>query len=349
MNKDPYYDVRAISNSSLNYFDPLKGGNPRYYKRYLDGNLESEDSPSLRLGTMIHMAILEPELIEIECSKVPGPKARVVIDKLFEEMTIAEVTDFSADNLALALEMYSHVIPDDYYSSRTTESKINTLVKEGAEYWAFMVVNRDKTIVDPATYAQIMGCRDSLMAHPIAKKLLNDMYLSSHEKSENELAIFYDTTVSLSLNDANDFDAAVKLPLKCKLDRVIFDHTKKTMKLVDLKTTRSGLGKFAETIGKHDYDRQMAFYTAALLEQYPDYSLDGVYIVAVQTNKEYPVEVFRISPNMLLEGQERVNALLEELAYHWHTNTWDWSQQTDRNLIVLLDSRDDAPVHEPYV
>ena len=41
-----YFDIKAVSNSSLNYIDPESGGNPRLFRKFLDGQLDEKPSKS---------------------------------------------------------------------------------------------------------------------------------------------------------------------------------------------------------------------------------------------------------------------------------------------------------------
>ena len=60
-----YFDIKAVSNSSLNYIDPESGGNPRLFRKFLDGQLEQKSSKSFEIGTLIHEELLEPGKLDI--------------------------------------------------------------------------------------------------------------------------------------------------------------------------------------------------------------------------------------------------------------------------------------------
>lgn len=56
-----YRAAEGISKSALDYIAPPR--TPAHYKAYIDGLLRVETTPAMRLGSMIHRAILEPETV----------------------------------------------------------------------------------------------------------------------------------------------------------------------------------------------------------------------------------------------------------------------------------------------
>lgn len=56
-----YRAAEGISKSALDYIAPPR--TPAHYKAYIDGLLRVETTPAMRIGQMIHRAILEPETV----------------------------------------------------------------------------------------------------------------------------------------------------------------------------------------------------------------------------------------------------------------------------------------------
>lgn len=332
-----YFDIKAISNSSLNYIDPVTGGNPRYFRKFLDGDLEEKPSSSFEIGTLIHEELLEPGKLDIITEATPGPKTQDIIQALFnrlyaeippEEIPVTELDTYSE-------ETWQAVIPSDFYPKYTLQTKINRIVKDGGEYWKCLCTSAGKLIVDPATYHIVNGCVESIKMHPVANALVCELGFNNYDESIEELEITFDLPWEIE-------NQTVTLPIKAKLDRVLFNHEHKQIGLVDLKTTRSPLGRFEETVGKYNYHRQLAFYCMCLNEKYPDYKVTEVFIVAVQTNKEYPADVFRIDDTYLYDGESRYTELLHRCAFHLARNNWGTSMETQLNMInnLVLDQYD---------
>ena len=58
-----YRAAEGISKSALDYVAPPR--TPAHYKAYIDGLLRVETTPAMKLGQMIHRAILEPDALEV--------------------------------------------------------------------------------------------------------------------------------------------------------------------------------------------------------------------------------------------------------------------------------------------
>ena len=111
-----YFDIKAVSNSSLNYIDPESGGNPRLFRKFLDGQLDEKPSKSFEIGTLIHEELLEPGKLDIVPDNTPGPKTQDIIDALWSRL-YEDVDRNNAELLALDTldpDTWQAVMPDDY-------------------------------------------------------------------------------------------------------------------------------------------------------------------------------------------------------------------------------------------
>lgn len=318
-----YFDIPAISNSALGHIDPLNGGNPKQFRKYMDGLIE-ESSSGFQLGTLVHQMILEPETIEMEPTNVPGPKVKEIIDKLFAIMR--EEYPGLTDHFSLEESIEKINIDDmlvDFYKSRSLQSKHATLIKDGSEYWFALCQAADKTLVSPDVFRQVHECMDSITSHDLAKFLLIGGDDGEWDEALNEAEITWKEEWQLTMDEP-----PVELDMKAKLDRILINHETKKIALVDLKTTRSPLGKFHDTVIKYEYHRQLAFYQFALSRAYPEYTIDTAYIIAIQTNKSYPCEVFLIDESYLEIGWNRACQLINRVCFHTQLGNWNTSQES---------------------
>lgn len=327
-----YFDIKAISNSSLNYIDPVKGGNPRYFKKFLDGQLEERPSKSFEIGTLIHEELLEPGKLDIVPDAVPGPKTQDIIQALFvrlygdlapEDVPVVDLDTFNEDTLAA-------VIPDDFYPKYTLQTKINRILKDGSDYWKCICTSAGKMIVDPATYYTVQGCVESIKMHESANEFIIGNGFGRFDEGQQEVEITFDT-------EWQTYDGlTVDLPIKAKVDRILLNHTDKTINLVDLKTTSKPLGRFEEAFEQYSYYRQLAYYRYCLTQAFPEYKVTECFIVAVQTNKEYPCEVFKVDSSWINHGVSEMNSLLDRVAYHMAHGNWGNSMETQMGMIQSL-------------
>jgi exodeoxyribonuclease VIII len=58
-----YRAAEGISKSALDYVAPPR--TPAHFKAYIDGLFKTETTPAMRLGQMIHRAILEPDALDV--------------------------------------------------------------------------------------------------------------------------------------------------------------------------------------------------------------------------------------------------------------------------------------------
>lgn len=332
-----YFDIKAVSNSSLNYIDPESGGNPRLFRKFLDGQLDEKPSKSFEIGTLIHEELLEPGKLDIVPDSTPGPKTQDIIDALWNRL----YQDVEQDNIdllelsELSNETWEAVIPADFYPKYTLQTKVNRIVREGSDYWKALYSNQGKKIVDPATWHIVQGCIESINLHPVAKELITGDGFGEYDEALAETEITFD--VQWAAEGENE----VTVPIKAKLDRILINHRDKRITLVDLKTTSKALGRFEETVAMYHYYRQLAWYRMCLQTAYPEYTVDDCYIVAVQTNKEYPSDVYKIDESYLRAGIKEYETLLDRIAFHMSRNNWGNAMETQMGCIHNLVLPDD--------
>ena len=331
-----YFDIKAVSNSSLNYIDPETGGNPRLFRKFLDGQLDEKPSKSFEIGTLIHEELLEPGKLDIVPDNTPGPKTQDILDALWvrlyqdvpeEDMAAMDRTVSLSD---LGEGTWESVIPADFYPKYGLQTKINRIVKDGTDYWKALFSHRGKKIVDPATWHIVQGCIESIKMHGAAEQLICQQGFGTFDEAMEEMEITFDIQWPGSDNDF------VTIPIKAKIDRVLFDHENKHITLVDLKTTSKPIGRFEETVAMYHYHRQLAWYRMCLETAYPDYRVTECYIVAVQTNKEYPAEVFKIDESYLTVGVEEYEQHLDRIGFHLSCGNWGNSMETQQGMIQNL-------------
>ena len=332
-----YFDIKAVSNSSLSYIDPESGGNPRLFRKFLDGQLDETPSKSFEIGTLIHEELLEPGKLDIVPSATPGPKTQEIIDALWHRLyqDVDEIGDTPLDLETMSEETWESVIPQDFYPKYTLQTKINRIVRDGGMYWKALYSTQGKKIVDPATYHIVQGCVESIKLHEPANELICRAGFNKFNETKEEMEITFD----MQWPAENDME--VTIPVKAKIDRVLMDHDQKSITLVDLKTTSKPLGRFEETVAMYRYYRQLAWYRMCLMTAYPDYTVDECYIVAVQTNKEYPADVFKIDESYLRAGVREYENLLDRIAFHMNRANWGNSMETQQGCIHNLVLPDD--------
>ena len=65
-----YHAIKALSNSSLSV---LKRSPTEFYKRFITGEMKSQESEAMLLGSAVHMLALEPERFDAQYVVIHGP------------------------------------------------------------------------------------------------------------------------------------------------------------------------------------------------------------------------------------------------------------------------------------
>jgi hypothetical protein len=307
-----YLQSKKISNSSLSYINPEQGGSPRKFKDYLDGNLEHLETPSLYAGSTIHKFILEPDTFAISDVERPSDTIVKIIDKVYE-ITRAEMdTDLNSNKEYI----FGSAKEFNYGQSWKPDTLIKKIIEQGNDYYNFLLRADGKTCIDAKMASVLTAVSDSLKNNKKASELL-------FGEGENEKELYWGPNCTY----------------KSKIDRVAkCDCGDHEYHLVDLKTTSKSVEFFRSSFDYYHYDRQMAFYYDALVDQNIG-PLGEVYIIAVETTGYYQTRVFEISPELLIEGRKKYKDLLDRIA--WHKDRGDWSDRREileGNKVTILNN-----------
>lgn len=303
-----YFNRDEISNSDLNLFDK----SPLLFKLKKDKLLESVTSKSLELGTLIHMAILEPE-----------------------NFIVADISKPTTSMLKYIETLYSTKNKDKAYIAsgyKISQERVEAKMKdvENLEYYKFLQRAEGKLVLSEKEREIVDGIDKATHSNRTAYKFLYDT--SKGYESFNELEVFFTL-------------GGVKC--KSKIDRLLIDKENKRVWLIDLKTTSKPLygkcNRISETgILKHDwhvtgfpasiltynYHRQAVFYSHAVrafLEQNgynsDEYKLSP-YIIAVAIYPPYECVVYEIPTDWFVDAELEIAESLFNYTVCRDSNIW---------------------------
>lgn len=311
--KIPYYeDNTRISNSAIGWY--LAKG-PSYLKAKLDGEIVDTPTSQMKLGTMIHMAILQPEEFNdhyymANISKYPASdKAKQFCDKLINS---TELIEFDALKKAY-LETYStYGLTQEKILQRATE--LAALYKDYID--ALKGVN-GREIVNAYERNMLSKIKNNLDNHEGWK------FLSCWEN-----AAYFDTTYKVYKEFHINWEWD-NVPCKSLIDMCVFNFQAKNIFLVDLKTT-SHIGEFRKSIDTYDYFRQLCFYRMALqwyiqneLNDDPNEWDITCYIVAIDTQFNNGIRVFEIHRSLIDEKEPIIKDVLKQIRFYMASNNWE--------------------------
>lgn len=324
--KDPYYGIKAVSSSSLKYIDPKDGGSPQKFKAFLEGTLSEERKSHLIRGTLIHMSMLEPEKFIIADVMKPAAALGDIADTF-----LIQSMELNDENILNTIRAFN------WQNNWKDETVVKKFKESGAmEYVEYMLKNMEsgKIAMDKSTGTTVDACKTSLTMNPQTNYILKDIDEDPRYLCFNEKEVVWEDTF---------FGA--KLRIKAKLDKLIVDLEERKFTIVDVKTTGKPISLFHKSFEEYRYPRQMKFYYGAAKEimkslGYGDFTLDKVYIAAVETSDFHTSQLFDVTP-YLKHSNGEIRDLLKRIAHH--TNTGDWINSMERiegNGVIVLSPED---------
>ena len=319
-----YFNDPAISNSDLGV---LKDS-PWYFRLYKDKKTETITADHFELGTLIHLAILEPELFVVASIDKPGGMMGKFID-VYVECGMNE----EAEKEAYKRSGFKYPIA-------TVLKKLQD--KDNKKYIDFIQKNHGKLLLTKAQKWTISNVEKGIQRNPTAF----DMLFSNDEINcdvHNELELY---------------GLLEGVKIKGKIDKLVIDNENKVIRLIDLKSTSSapyfrvkkvqdtgemtidyqGTGFFNSFKG-WSYYRQMAFYKTLVAENFKElfetYAFE-CYMVPVNTKMSYDCSIVQVSDEWLEYGRKEAEELI--FRYKEHTKEGQWMYpilDSNKGLIKL--------------
>ena len=312
-----YHNIKKVSNSSLSWLQI----SAKYFNEKFNEGIDDEFEPSyFKKGRSIHEYILEPKEFDKHYIFLEYETPKSKQQKDFCESFARQRKDLKNDKLIRAYKKA--------YNTKETDSKILDKAKQLEKTFKGYI----KYIKIKPLYAEILSESMMLKLNEVRKEVL--VHKKAKELFHNELHNTFGNTDKLFIQNELQIEWEHPLGVECKsmLDRVVIDHEKKLIQLIDIKTT-SKLNKFKESFDEYQYYRQMTFYWMALqwyFEKKLQLKMDDyekeTYIVAISTSKLTEIKVFKIKDKQLTDGFSEIDKLMIDLSWHFKNNKWDYSR-----------------------
>jgi hypothetical protein len=274
------------------------------------------------------MYLLEPEEFKKAYVTLDYEKPRGEVQNNFCTYVASILKDKpDTDIKILCTDAYTSCYKADKKSYEKITEESSKLYQSLQDYIRFLVYNETKEVISFSTLKFLQETKRVVKEHKLASTLMIEDPFGS-EKHYNEQFILWEFSKATIDGES--------LIVKSTIDKLIIDHEKKIIKLVDLKTTND-LAEFDTSFKAHDnYKVQLACYWFAVetffRDNFPDKNINEysreTYLVAIQTKnlyKDYPVncEVYSISEKTLSEGLDYIEKALPDIAWHFENNLWE--------------------------
>lgn len=294
---------------------------PKHFYNKVNKLEEEEESASLALGSLVHLAILEPHKFIVSKIDKPTGKLGLFCDAKLEGLS---------DEDALVKATYK----------QSLETVLAGYEKSGKAYVEERLNNPDALFIDSSTKFKIDKCTQSIYNHAQASKLL------LNEDSLNELELLWEK------------DGIKK---KGKVDKLILSdlETKNIVYNVDVKTTSSNIyelpTKISNTYNIEDdfkiksksymssfinygYYRQLAMYDEGIKDYiYNKYNkeVEVIHLHVVINTISFDTLVYKFDDYWLELGEKELKTLIENYKWHKETNYWEAPKQFIDGIIKV--------------
>lgn len=333
-----YFKLDAASNSLLSKVKR----SPAHAKEAMDN--PADPTPSMRLGSLMHTLVLEPEKFEeryhVASDTDPSaPRKQVVQDMIvaiseekFSELFHVDEGDAPRKPTGATMTVAQCLIDGDQkkaeehaeqlrgkdqleraqeYAKHVVKIGSRTVVSQdeliqAKNYHAYLQHIGGKEVITEDILEAGKGMAESVLAHPAAAKLL--------AKGKAEVTITWEQQ---------------GVPCKARCDFI-----NDLGYIVDLKsTTDASVNEFNRSIAKYGYHRQEAFYVdgyTAALGKPPK----GFIFVCVENKPPYAVGVYALDMAGEEKGREEIADLLE--TYKLCKETGVWPAYSDKVEVIEL-------------
>lgn len=321
---DPYYDIKAVSNSALQHINPEQGGSPAKFKQHWDGKLPGLKTSALEFGNLAHLAVLEPHLLNYVVDKTNTPdKIRDIVKEVFNVATSqVDMFDLDKPTTVGAFESYYPAIisaceKHSYGATWKEETRLNKVMEKGGSYFSLLAESKDsgKFVITSAQEERLNHVITGVTNDPLGVTFMTT------DSSDKDVEFFHEKEVVWE-------EENYSFPLKGKLDRLRVDHVNREFTVMDLKTTGKSLAEFSDSFEKYHYARQVAAYEIAAArwcKQEFGYKYKPSHrhvILAVETRGDYRAGKFIIKRSTINAGREEYLSLLDRLQHHFETGDW---------------------------
>lgn len=213
-------------------------------------------------------------------------KVKLVVEKVAElvqpsflETNILELQHYQEEILSACVEL-------EYQSNWKPETKVNSILEKGSEYFELLQLSKLYTILSSEEYSIVQSCVDRLLNGKYTSHLFNGQLLF-------QIPLYFQKD---------------NVDLKCLLDMIYVDHENKTFRVVDLKTTSKSVIDFKDSFSKFGYNIQLWLYSYALSLHYKELGLSDyeqltpMLIVVSTTYLEEPASYFELTEVQLDNG-----------------------------------------------
>lgn len=311
----------AISYSALSTF-------AREGPRIIPHLYDAKDAEALRFGSLVDCLMTEPETLEERFLIADFPQTSAKIEIICKR--VYESTDGIYSSLTnVGPNVLLRIIQDEgYYPNWKDETRLRDVITKGRDFFSLLSLAGDRTVMSTDDYQRAQGCIEALRTNPFTAPIFGVDPFGDNIEKEYQLK-FKSHTVA-------------EHPVRCMFDFMIVDHTNRTIRPIDLKTTGKDEEKFEESFVQWMYMLQGTLYSQTLKdvlskdEYFKGFTILPYWFIVINRFNQTPMswefkETFwegDFIDNKTGDVIKGWRTLLHELLWHRENNLYDYSYET---------------------
>jgi hypothetical protein len=282
-----------------------------FYKDYIEGDRELSTEKHLIEGKLVHCLLFEPEQLKnkfkIIPEKTPSDNIRKVLHKIHDGVNSNQnlLEDTAAWNDVILQALINQNLYQSLKKDEARLAKIKT--KDNELYWKF-ISNPNVDVIDNDTLDR---CNKKVEIIKSNKKVMELLDITGSDFELDPIRTYSEKFLQCKLNN-------FKFGLKGYVDHYVIDDNKKSITIIDLKTTSKSLSDFAETVDYYKYWLQAIIYCKLVFENHrkecDGYEILFKFIVIDKYNQVYP---FSVTGETLSKWGEALADILQQVDYHY--------------------------------
>ncbi|MHA2064005.1 MAG: hypothetical protein ACXABY_06460, partial [Candidatus Thorarchaeota archaeon] len=159
-----YFDIHAVSSSSLKSLCADQGGTPKRFKMYMEGEAKRKVTPYLALGSSVHKWMEDKSSFSIADFDKPSDTVCEIVESLYRE------------GLPLAVPpIIDEMDRKKYYAKMVDVSKrADKVIIPGQEYYNWLKSSEGKVVMSAAERDKFNGIQESVMNNRRVASILED-------------------------------------------------------------------------------------------------------------------------------------------------------------------------------
>lgn len=327
---EPEYRANpAISYSTLSTF--AKGG-----PSVIPTIHAKKEAPALRFGGLLDTLITEPEVVNERYFIGEFPSLSETLLKI-----VKHIYSLVSSEYRTLEDVPPNIILDiarEYQHGKGwhDETVIKDVIKKASEYYQLLSIASNKTIMSNDDYLRASNCATVLQTHPYTKPFFGDELAANNYFADTDLIeIEKHYQLKFLLEEEG---------IRCMFDEVWVNHTNKTIRPIDLKSTAGDEDDFNRAFKMWRYDIQATMYWYILRrimdkdEYFKDFTLLPFTFVYISKFNQTPIIYEYDDAHVAGDRIDRYGTefkswqtLLREFKWHRENQLFDYSMEVYAN------------------